>query len=151
MPVSPSPCPSAPALAWPLRSSSQFPYFHCCARNSPSLDAPDLYFSIQSSAASQRSAISPTAVFPRTPSNPHQQLASLCSSPSCCSQHPCSQLSQISKMSLLCIAVCPAVIPGCDGWERSLSRPSARTFWWIKEAKSSSHPLHGILSLIKCH
>lgn len=50
--------------------------------------------------------------------NPHQQLASLCSSSSCCcSQHHGVQLSQISEMSLLCIAVCPAVIPGCDRWE----------------------------------
>lgn len=96
-------------------------------------------------------AIIPTAVFHWTASNPHQQLASLCSSSSLFSQHLGSWLSQIRKMFPLCIAVCLAVIPGCDGWEWSLSRPSARTFWWIKEAKSSSHPLHGIPSLIKCH
>lgn len=77
-------------------------------------------------------------------------LASLCAS-AFRSQHRGSQLSQISEMSLLCIAVCPAVIPGRDGWERSLSRSLARTLWWIKGAKPSSHPLHGIPSSIKCH
>ena len=124
-------------------------------QNSPLLDAPDPYFSIQSSAASQCSCstIIPTAVFPSLEQHqiPINSLPAFVPVLAAAASISAPQLSQISKMSPLCIAVCPAVIPGCDGWEWSLSRPSARTFWWIKEAKSSSHPLHGILSLIKCH
>lgn len=69
-----SPCPSALNLALPLRSSSQFLLFHSSARNGPSIDAPDPYFSAQSSAESQSSTIVPTAGSPWTESNPSQHL-----------------------------------------------------------------------------
>ena len=53
-----------------------------------------------------RQAIIPKAVFPWKASNPHQMHASLCST-SRFNQPLCSQLSQLSKMSPLFIAVRP--------------------------------------------